>query len=73
MKDLVHGIKDKVVVIAGASSGIGEATGLYSMGQSKNLALRCFEWVAENGFHGSERINGSSTSTQRNWLASGLK
>jgi hypothetical protein len=23
-----------------------------------------FEWVAENGFHGSERINGSSTSTQ---------
>src|SRR6476469_1250300 len=26
MKNLVHGIKDKVVVITGASSGIGEAT-----------------------------------------------
>jgi NADP-dependent 3-hydroxy acid dehydrogenase YdfG len=26
MENLVHGIKDKVVVITGASSGIGEAT-----------------------------------------------
>ena len=26
MKNLVHGIKDKIVVITGASSGIGEAT-----------------------------------------------
>ena len=47
--------------------------GQINRGQSINLALRCFEWAAENGFHGSERINGSSTSTQRNWLASGLK
>jgi NADP-dependent 3-hydroxy acid dehydrogenase YdfG len=26
MQKLVHGIKDKVVVVTGASSGIGEAT-----------------------------------------------
>jgi len=36
MKNLVHGIKGKVVVITGASSGIGEATAVM-LGELKPL------------------------------------
>jgi NADP-dependent 3-hydroxy acid dehydrogenase YdfG len=39
MQNLVHGIKDKVVVITGASSGIGEATAVMLVERGAKVVL----------------------------------